>query len=273
MKVTPNSIYDDILRIRKERVVVLNITNLVAMDLTANALLALGASPIMSQSAHEVEDLVQLAQSVSLNMGTLDEAWLQLAWKALNHANQLRRPVVLDPVGAGATRLRTGAAAELIQSAKLTCVRANASECIALSPEEAPAESGGVDAVHSVASAIPAAHRLVEQGLPCVAISGSVDFVLCHDARLQIRNGHPWMTQVTAMGCTASSLVAAFLAVNPNPGVAAAHAMCVMGICGELAARKTAGPGTFRAAFLDQLHGLTLSDLEARLACESILLN
>jgi hydroxyethylthiazole kinase len=257
------AVLKDVEQIRQKAPLVLNVTNYVAMDLTANALLSLGASPIMAHAPEELEELVQISGAVVLNMGTLDSAWAESIRFAARAAEQNNKPVVFDPVGVGASRFRTQFAVSLLKEFPLRCVRGNASEILALYGGEKTAK--GVDSTSSPESVV---RWLKQQGKTreTIAMSGAVDFILSDTATAKLSNGSPRMAAVTAMGCTASAVVGAFLAVNPDPFSAALHGLAVMGVCGEWAAEKSAGPGSFRSAFLDalsQVDATVLSRLRA----------
>ena len=236
--------------------VVLNITNYVAMDLTANALLAIGASPIMAHAGAELEEMVSIADAVVLNIGTLDGEWLRSMLAAAKFAASKGKPVVLDPVGAGASKLRTEAAQAILDTGAVRVVRGNASEILALF-----GGAGGTRGVDSVAASSDAAavgKRAAEKTQAVITISGEVDYLFAPGRAALCRNGSARMTQVTAMGCTASSLVGAFVGVSADSFVGAFTAMAVMGIAGEQAAAVSHGPGSFRVAFLDALGNFSL---------------
>lgn len=236
------------------------------MNLTANALLALGASPVMAHAEEEVEEMVGLASALVLNIGTLSAAWIGSMFKAAAAARRRGIPIVLDPVGAGATRLRTETSRRLLEEARPAVLRGNASEIRALFHAER--ETKGVDSRHAAESALEAARGLSAEFGCAVSVSGPVDVIVCGDAVVRVANGHPLMPRVTGLGCTASALTGAFAAVNPAPLAAAVHAMAVMGIAGEMAGEGAAGPASFQTRFLDALHQLSEKDIAARLRME-----
>ncbi len=263
MNIDPAAIWADVAAIRQRAPLVHNITNYVVMNTTANALLALGASPVMAHAEEEVADMVRLAGALVINPGTLSAPWVRSMFKAARQARRLNVPIVLDPVGAGATPYRTDTNARLIQAAPPAIVRGNASEiqAVATALAAAPASEGGattkgVDSLHSSESALDAA-RALSEGYGCtVCVSGAVDYCVQGSQVIRVENGHPMMPRVTGLGCTASALCGAFAAVNPSPLLAAAHAMAVMGIAGELAAERAGGPGTLQLYLLDALYNL-----------------
>ncbi len=259
-------IWHDIERIRAEAPLVHNITNLVVMNTTANALLALGASPVMAHAAEEIEEMAALARALVLNIGTLSTPWIAAMRTAGAVVRDKGRPIVLDPVGAGATRFRTAAAQQLLAELSPLILRGNASEIRALVSVERATK--GVDSIHTTEQALDAARELAGRHHGVVTVSGAVDLIVSETAVLRVANGHPLMPRVTGLGCTATALIGAFAAVNPSPFDAAAHAMAVMGIAGEIAGEGCRGPGSFLVHFLDALHTLQESDLRARLKME-----
>ncbi len=240
--------------IRQEQPLIHNITNFVVMNNTANALLALGASPVMAHAGDEVDAMVAIAGCLVINIGTLSPQWVESMKKAMQAAAALNKPVVLDPVGAGATPYRTDVVKSLLQTAPVSVIRGNASEIRAL--VASGVKTRGVDSLAEVDTAIEAARELSHTRDCTVVVSGARDIIMKGDQMLTVHNGHPLMTRVTGMGCTATALTGAFCAVEPDPLHAAADAMTLMGIAGETAAEKADGPGSFQMHFLDALYGL-----------------
>ena len=261
-----DAIWKDVAAIRARAPVVHNITNYVVMNNTANALLALGASPVMAHAAEEVEDMVGLTQAVGgalvINIGTLSERWIAAMKVAAAAARARRVPLVLDPVGAGATPYRTQTALELVRLAPPTVIRGNASEIMALAG--AAVQTKGVDSSQASTAAVDAARALAAQTGGVVCVSGAEDQLTDGRAVRTLASGHPMMTKVTGLGCTATALIGAFVAVNPDALAATGHAMAVMGWCGEQAARVAAGPGTLQVQFIDALYQLNERDLRQR---------
>jgi hydroxyethylthiazole kinase len=253
----------DLLAVRERAPLVHNITNFVVMQQTANALLAIGASPIMAHAEAELDELLQLAGALVLNIGTLDPAWIGAMEHALATARRRALPTVLDPVGAGASRLRTGTALRLLASGGVTILRANASEILALAG--AAGATKGVDSTHSAEAARDAARGLAVRYGCAVAVSGAVDHCVDATREVRVRNGVPLMARITGMGCTSSALCGAFCAVQPDALRAAVDAMAVMGVAGEMAFAASHGPGTMAASFLDALHRLDFAELDRRL--------
>jgi hydroxyethylthiazole kinase len=256
-------IWRDVERIRSEKPLVHNITNYVVMNTTANALLAIGASPVMAHAVEEVEEMAALARALVLNIGTLSAPWVAAMIKAGKEAQRRKIPIVLDPVGSGATRFRTDTAERLVQEVRPAIIRGNASEIWSLL--RSGLGTKGVDSLHAPDQVADEARALSKSAGCVVSVSGPVDLIVAGERTIRVANGHPLMAAVTGMGCAASALTGAFAAVNPSPFEAAAHAMAVMGIAGELAAERSAGPGSFQVNFLDALAGLRESDVEQRL--------
>lgn len=247
--------------IRNQRPLVHNITNYVVMNTTANALLALGASPVMAHAPEEMEEMVTLAGALVINIGTLDKPWITAMEKALTTAAARGKPVILDPVGVGATTFRTRTALSLAMQNSPAIIRGNASEILALT--NARVRTKGVDSDRATEEALEAGRMLAREFQCVVVISGAVDLVIGPESLARIANGDPLMSRVTGFGCTASALCGAFAAVQPDPFAAAVQAMLVMGVTGEKAACKAAGPGTLQTIFFDLLYQLTPEEIRA----------
>lgn len=249
-----------LVKIREARPLVHNITNFVVMNVTANILLSIGASPVMAHAENEVEEMVTFAKALVLNIGTLSDDWVAAMIKAGKKATELGVPIILDPVGAGATVLRTKAARQILAETRVTLVRGNASEILALAGSSA--KTKGVDAIDTVEAATEQAIRLAGNLKVPVAITGPVDCVTDGERVIRVANGHPLMSAVTGTGCGATAVIAAFAAVDPDPVSAAATALAYYGLAGETAAAGAVGPGTFMVRFLDALYGMTPDELE-----------
>lgn len=237
--------------LRQEKPLIHNITNFVVMNYTANALLACGASPVMAHSLEEVEEMVSFAGALVLNIGTLSPDWVEAMLKAGRRANELGVPIVLDPVGSGATKLRTQSAKRLMEELSIKVVRGNASEILSLAGEDS--RTKGVDAVHSVEEAANAAVLLATELGTTLAITGPVDLVTDGNRACRVSNGHELMGYVTGMGCTATAIIGAFLAVDSDALGATATALSYFGLAGEKGAAHSNGPGAFQMALLDAL--------------------
>lgn len=247
--------------LRAQKPLVVNITNYVVMNNTANALLAVGASPIMAHSREEMAEMMSFSGALVINIGTLDSAWIPRMHYAVKQANSHNKPVVLDPVGCGASQLRTQTAREIAQLADTLIIRGNASEIIALAGEAS--QGKGVDAQDSSDSALNAAKVLAHEYRCNVVISGETDYIVSKDSHIKLQNGSAMMPLVTGTGCSLSALTGAFAAVGELSGVAAA---AVMSIAGEIAAEKSAGPGSLQVNLLDALYQLDEQAIRQRIA-------
>jgi hydroxyethylthiazole kinase len=255
----PAEVWTALRNLRERSPLVHNITNYVAMDVSANALLAVGAAPAMVHALDEVEEFAGISGVLVVNIGTLSPPWVEAMRLAAARAAALGRPWVLDPVGAGATRYRTDTARELAEL-RPTVIRGNASEILAVA---GGAEgTRGVDSTHASDDAVEAARGLARRLGSVVAVTGAVDYVTDGERTLSVANGHPMMTRVTALGCSATAIVGAFLAVHDEPVFATAAALSVIGLAGEIAARESPGPGTFRVKLLDALYMMGERTLE-----------
>jgi hydroxyethylthiazole kinase len=236
-----------LLRTRTPRVHAL--TNIVAQHFTANVLLAVGATPSMTVAADEVADFTSSANALLVNIGTLDANLHKAIPRAIAAARKGGKPFVLDPVLIDRSRLRLKLA-DAILAAGPTVVRANAAEFAALA---------------GVAASDPAAMHFAREHQCVIAITGPVDLVTDGRRIAQLANGHPLMARVTAIGCAASALVAAFAAVEPDPFVATVAALSTINVAGEIAGKDAKGPGTFAVALLDAIHALEPGALAAQL--------
>jgi len=248
-------------RVREQKPLVHNITNFVVMNYTANALLAIGASPVMAHAPNEVREMVSFAGALVLNIGTLTDDWVASMVSAGERASEQGTPIILDPVGSGATRLRTSAAKQIIRHTKLSVVRGNASEVLSLQDETSTTK--GVDAIHTVADAAEAAKTLAGELKTVLAITGPTDLVTDGSRVIQVSNGHPLMGSVTGTGCTATAIIGAFLAVDQDPLQATATALAYFGLAGEVASENASAPGSFMIGMLDALYTITPDQLEA----------
>ncbi len=250
---------DNLKQVRKKRPLIHNITNYVVMNYTANALLACGASPVMAHAAEEVEEMVSLAGALVLNIGTLTPQWVEAMLRAGKKANALKVPIVLDPVGSGATRLRTDSAKRLARELSIQVVRGNASEVLSLAKKEV--QTKGVDSLHSVEEAEGAAIALAKELKTTLAITGKVDLITDGKRICRVHNGHEMMGTVTGTGCTATVMIGAFLAVDPDPVEATTTALAYFGLAGEKAALHAKASGAYQIALLDALFSIDEEEL------------
>ncbi|MBC2837340.1 hydroxyethylthiazole kinase [Paragemmobacter straminiformis] len=245
---------------RRNAPLVQNITNYVAMNVMANVMLAAGASPAMVHAEEEVAEFAGFTPALTINIGTLSGAWVRSMLLAAKTASARGTPWVLDPVAAGATTFRRETAAALV-ALKPTVIRGNASEILALSG--AGAAGKGVDAADAVGQAEAGARTLARATGSVVAVTGAVDFVTDGTRAFHIANGHATMPLVTALGCSLTGIVGAFLVGQP-PLEATVAALAYYGLAGECAAATAKGPGSFATAFVDALANLTPAEVSAR---------
>jgi hydroxyethylthiazole kinase len=259
---------DNLKKLRDKKPLIHNITNYVVMNYTANALLACGASPVMAHAAEEVEEMVSFAGALVLNIGTLTLEWVEAMLRAGKKANSLKVPIVLDPVGSGATRLRTDSSQRLARDLSLQVVRGNASEVLSLARKES--RTKGVDSIHTVDEAQEAAIALAKDLKTTLAITGKVDLITDGKRILKVHNGHELMGRVTGTGCTATVIIGAFLAVDPDPVSAAATALAYFGLTGEKAASQAKTPGSYQIALLDALFSIDQEELRKGAKIEAV---
>lgn len=261
------ALWRDVESVRTGAPLVHSVTNFVVTQFNANVLLAVGASPVMAHAIEEVADMAAIASAVVVNIGTLDAHWVPSMRLALETAHRLGKPSVLDPVGAGATRYRNEVLAMLVRERPVV-IRGNASEIMSLAG--AAGATKGVDSTASTDAALDSARALCRELGAVVCVSGAEDHVLAPDGRwVTLANGHPWMTRVTGVGCSATALIGAFAGVQRDPWQACVSAMAFWGVVGELAARAVqaqgGGYGSFAEALLDWTGLLTEADFLATL--------
>ena len=249
--------------IRARAPLVHNITNFVVTNLTANALLAVGASPAMVEGADEVAEFAARADALVLNLGTLSPPRAAAIRTAAAAARAAGVPFVLDPVAAGAIPARAALAEDLL-ALRPAVVRGNVSEIAALAG--LPTGAGrGVDSTATPEAALDAARLLAARTGVVVAVTGAVDCVTDGTRMIALRNGHPMMTRLTGMGCTATALIGACLAVRRDPLAAAVHGLTMLGVAAELAVPRASGPGSLQVELMDRLYTLDPTQI-ARLA-------
>lgn len=257
--------------VRHQAPLIHNITNYVTVNDCANILLACGASPIMSDDIGEVEEITSICGGLNINIGTLNQRTIPSMFAAGRKANELDHPVVLDPVGAGASALRTNTARKLLNEIRFTAIRGNISEIKTLAL--GGSSTKGVDAAvadqiteDTLDQAVAFAKAFAKATGAVVAITGAIDIVADEHTAYCIRNGHAAMSRITGTGCQLSAMTAAYLTANPDsPLTAAAAAVSAMGLCGEIAMRRmTAADGnaSYRTYILDAVCNLTPEELE-----------
>jgi hydroxyethylthiazole kinase len=246
--------------LRERKPLVHQITNYVVMNETANATLALGALPVMAHAPEEVQEMAGMAGALVLNIGTLSEHWIEamlLAGKAA------AGPIVLDPVGAGATRYRTETAKRLLDELDIAVVRGNAAEIATLAGREA--EIRGVESIGAADSGAELARAAAQMLGTVAAVTGPTDHVSDGERVIAVSNGHELLGTVSGTGCMSTAVTGSFLAAKPEaPLEAAAEALVAFGVAGEDASRDAKGPGTFHALLYDALYNLDPNTLNGR---------
>ncbi|HTT49130.1 MAG TPA: hydroxyethylthiazole kinase [Pseudolabrys sp.] len=258
--ITIDNVYAVLEELRARRPLVHNITNYVAMTVSANVLLALGASPAMVHAVEEVEDFVAIADALAVNIGTLSPPWVTAMHQAVARARALGKPWALDPVGCGATAYRTQVAGELA-GLKPSVIRGNASEILGLAGQVG-AGGKGVDSTAPAEDATSSAAALAQRTGSVVAVTGETDYVSDGATLVAVHGGHALMPLSTALGCSLSAVTAAFTAVRP-PREAAVAALAVFGAAGAVAAERCRGPGHLPAEICDALHRMDRATLAA----------
>ena len=249
--------------LRERRPLVHQVTNYVVMNETANATLALGALPVMAHAPQEVEEMVALAGALVLNIGTLSDHWVNAMLRAGRAAGERGVPVVLDPVGAGATSYRTETARRILGDVDVTVLRGNAGEVATL--VGVAAEVRGVESIEAGGDSAELALEAARSLGVVVSVTGPVDHVSDGERMLAVANGHELLGAVSGTGCMSTALTGCFLAVRADaPLDAAAEALAAFGVAGEDAAREAKGPGTFHAGLYDALYNLQPDELERR---------
>jgi hydroxyethylthiazole kinase len=249
--------------LRERKPLVHQITNYVVMNETANATLALGALPVMAHAREEVEEMVGLAGALAINIGTLSPHWVEAMLAAGKAANAKGIPVVLDPVGAGATRYRTETAKRILDEVDVAVLRGNAGEVATLVGVEA--EVRGVESIGGAGDPAELAREAARTLGVVASVTGPVDHVSDGDGVLAVANGHELLGAVSGTGCMSTAITGCFLAVKPEePLAAAAEALAAFGVAGEEAARDAKGPGTFHANLYDALANLDPETLDQR---------
>lgn len=257
--------------VRQRCPLVHNITNYVTVNDCANMLLACGGSPIMADDPEDAAEITAICGGLVINIGTLNWRTIPAMLAAGRRANELGHPVVLDPVGAGASTLRTDTALQLLREVKFAVIRGNISEIKTLALGSGTTKGVDADAADRVAEenldgAVSFAKEFARQTGAVIAITGAIDIVTDGERAFCIRNGRPEMSSITGTGCQLSALTAAFVTANPDrPLEAAAAAVCAMGLCGEIAFRRMTeldGNASYRNYIIDAMYRLTPAALE-----------
>jgi hydroxyethylthiazole kinase len=248
-------------RIHDRHPLIHHITNYVVMNDTANLTLALGALPVMAHAKEEVAEMVSAAGALVLNPGTLTPEWVEAMLIAGKRANELGIPVIYDPVGVGATRLRNETGERFLSELRLAAVRGNSGEVGALAG--AGGRVKGVESIEGVKNPVQVARNLAHKYSTVVAITGQRDILSDGLRTLGVDNGHPMLKTITGSGCMATTAIAAFCAVESNYLIASAAALACYGLAAQAAAERAKGPGTFRAELLDSIYHLSPEQAES----------
>jgi hydroxyethylthiazole kinase len=240
-----------VVSIKSQKPLILNFTNYVTMDFVANGLLSIGALPLMCNAKQEIEDLVEISNAVVINLGTLDDSFVRLCELACQAANKFNKPIIFDPVGAGASQYRTSMAKRFIHDYTISILRGNASEIMAL--VDVSVHSLGVETTKASDEAIPSARHLSKIMKATIVVSGKIDIIVNGERIKKLDCGSPFMTIVTGMGCLLTAIIAAFHCVESDGFDAAVFAALFYGRCGEIAAENVSGSGMFKSKFLDLL--------------------
>lgn len=246
--------------LRQRAPLIHNITNYVVMNTTANALLAVGASPAMVHALDEVAEFAPLAEALVINIGTLSPPWVAAMERAVNAANQAGVPWILDPVAAGATAYRTQTASDLM-GRRPAVIRGNASEILALAGEAGGAK--GVDSTKGTDAAREAAGRLARESGAVVAVTGAVDVITDGTRSVALANGDPMLARVTGTGCMATAIIGAFLGAGLPAFDASVAGLAVMGVAAEAAIDDARGPASFQVGLIDAFDRLDGAALAA----------
>lgn len=264
----PQTVLETRRKVKTEKPLVHHITNWVVTNFTANVTLAVGASPVMAHAKEEAAEMASVAQAVVLNIGTLTSYTLESMVLAGKAANEKGIPVILDPVGIGATPFRTHAIEEILNKVKTDVIRGNSSEIAFLGGYEAKIK--GVDTAGEIENTKEIAKLTAQKFNTVVAMTGAIDYISDGSETVAVKNGDPLLTFVTGTGCAATSLVAAFCAVEKEKVKATATALSFYGLCAEYAAKESKGPGTFQMHLLDKIYNLEEKEILAGIKIEEV---
>ncbi|CDI49892.1 hydroxyethylthiazole kinase [Clostridium tetani] len=262
-------IYNSLLKVKEKNPLIHHITNYVTVNDCANIVLAIGASPVMADDIREVEDMVSIASALVINIGTLNKKTVKSMLLAGKKANELNIPVILDPVGVGATKYRTSIALELLNEIKFSVIRGNISEIKVLSGMDASTK--GVDAeswdeTNPIEERIRLVKSLSEKYNAVIAITGEKDVIGFKEEIYIVENGSSIMAKITGAGCMCTSVIASYCGAEENYLQATLSGVASMGIAGEIAYKKTKnlGPNSFRTALIDSIYNLGESSFNER---------
>ena len=257
--------------VRKNTPLVHNITNYVTVNDVANVLLASGGSPIMSDEPEDVEDITSICGGLSINIGTLNKSSIEGMFLAGKKANELNHPLLLDPVGAGASKLRTDTAVKLMDEVNFTVIRGNISEIKTLALGSGTTKGVDADVADAVSednldAAVNFVKDFAKKSGAVIAVTGAIDLVSDADKCYVIRNGRPEMGKITGTGCQLSGLMTAYIVANPdNLLEAAAASVCAMGLAGEIGWNNMLpgdGNSTYRNRIIDAIYNMDAETLD-----------
>ena len=257
--------------VRKSVPLVHNITNYVTVNDVANVLLACGGSPIMSDEAEDVEDITSVCGGLNINIGTLHKTSIEGMFRAGRKANELGHPVLLDPVGAGASALRTNTALDLMKELNLAVIRGNISEIKTLALGSGTTKGVDADVADAVTEenldeAVAFVKKFAKESGSIIAVTGAIDLVTDGEKCYVIRNGRPEMGKITGTGCQLSGMMTAYITANPeNRLEAAAASVCVMGLAGQIGwsrMREDEGNAAYRNRIIDAIYLMSGEELE-----------
>lgn len=262
------SLKEDLKKIREKRPLIHHITNYVAMNDSANATLAIGASPIMTHAHSEIPEIISVSSALVINIGTLDDYWIQSMLIA-GEAASGKIPVLLDPVGAGATKLRTMVSLQLLSQFDISAVKGNYGEILSLMGSEGAVK--GVDSLSADVENIASAVREFAMLHDTIAVATGKSDIFSDGSELCIlHNGHEKLGSITASGCMLGSIIASFLAVQKNPLISVIEGAALYSIAGEIAAESARGVGSFRAELLDTLSAISPETVAERIKLEEL---
>ena len=257
--------------IRSKVPLVWNFSNFVSMDIAANALLSIGASPAMAHAKEEAKDFSQICKTtigaLTINIGTFDPYWQECALEAAKNANENSVPWVLDPVGTGASSFRNKNVEELMKF-KPTILRGNGSEIMTVAGLSGGGK--GVDTTSTSNDALDAAISTAKQNKIIVAVTGATDYVTDGKITYSIEGGHEVMTKITATGCALSCLIGAAIAVGEDKLLSTASMIGIYGLAGEMASKISRGPGSLRMNLLDNLYNISSDEIISNVKIKNV---
>ncbi|MGC8610455.1 MAG: hydroxyethylthiazole kinase [Thermoplasmata archaeon] len=250
------NIYEDLEKIRRKRPLIHHITNFVVMNDSANITLALGASPIMAHAKEELEDLINIADVLYINIGTLDSFWIDSMYLSLKYSEKYDKPVLLDPVGSGASKLRTQISLKLLESSSIKILKGNAGEILSLYGEK-----GKVKGVDSISEGnINVVEELALKYNKTVISTGKFDYVSDGKRKAIVKNGTEMFEKITGSGCMLGSVISSFMAVNRDYFESSIEGLLTFEIAGELAEKFSSGPGSFKVNLMDAINSINVND-------------